>query len=61
LSEQLQVFEICEDACRLQKTDTASLAGLQTLTFALNITLNGGNGGASLNYFTANESYGPLP
>ncbi len=61
LSEQLQVFEICADACRLQKTDTASLVGLQSLTFALNVTLDGGTGGASLNSFTANESYGPLP
>jgi hypothetical protein len=55
------VYEICEDACRLQKTDTESLAGLQSLTFALTVTLNGGTDGASLNYFTANESYGPLP
>jgi hypothetical protein len=59
--ETLQVYEICEDACRLQKTDTESLAGLQSLTFALTVTLNGGTDGASLNYFTANESYGPLP
>jgi hypothetical protein len=61
LSEQLQVFDTCEEVCRLQKTDTATLAGLQPLSFVLHITLNGGTGGASLNYFTANESYGPLP
>jgi hypothetical protein len=61
LSEQLQVFEICEEVCRLQKTDTATLAGLESRTFALTVTLDGGTGGASLNYFTTNETYGPLP
>jgi len=61
LPQELQVYEICEDACRLKKTDTTSLAGLETLTHALTITLEGGTGGASLNYFTANQSYGPLP
>lgn len=59
--DTLRVFETCEEVCALKKTDAASLAGLQTLTFALTVTLNGGDGGASLNYFTANESYGPLP
>jgi hypothetical protein len=59
--DTLQVFETCEEVCALKKTDTASLAGLETLTFSLTVTLNGGDGGASLNYFTANESYGPLP
>jgi len=61
LSQQLQVYEICEDACRLQETDSTSLVGLQTLNFALTINLNGGTGGASLSYFTANESYGLPP
>jgi hypothetical protein len=61
LAEQLQVYEICEDACRLQKTATASVPGLQSLTVALDITLTGGTNGASLNYFTANESYGLQP
>jgi hypothetical protein len=57
----LQVYEICEDACRLQKTDTAVLPGLQPLNFKLAIALDGGTGGASLNYFTTNESYGLPP
>ncbi len=61
LSEQLQVYEICEEVCRQQKTDTAVLAGLQSRTFSLNITLDGGTGGASLNYFTTNETYGLPP
>ncbi|MGB0063794.1 MAG: hypothetical protein WBP85_05055 [Terracidiphilus sp.] len=61
LSEQLQVFDICEEVCREQTTDTVSLAGLQSLTFSLNVALDGGTGGASLNSFTTNESYGPLP
>lgn len=57
----LQVFESCEEVCALKQTDTASLAGLETLTFSLNIALNGGNGGASLNFFATNESYVPQP
>lgn len=61
LSEQLKVYEICADSCRLQKTDTASIAGLSSLNVSLNVTLSGGTGGASLNYFTADQTYGPLP
>lgn len=61
LAEQLQVYEICEEPCRLQKTDTAVLAGLQSRNFSLNITLDGGTGGASLNSFTTNETYGLPP
>jgi hypothetical protein len=61
LAEQLQVYEICADACRLQKTDTAVLPGLESQNFSLTIALDGGTNGASLNYFTVNESYGPLP
>ena len=32
LSEQLQVFDICEEVCREQTTNPVSLAGLQSLT-----------------------------
>ncbi|MGH9561044.1 MAG: hypothetical protein ACRD3S_06275, partial [Terracidiphilus sp.] len=61
LAEQLQVYEICEEVCRQQKTDTAILVGLESRNFSLNVTLDGGTGGASLNYFTANETYGLPP
>lgn len=61
LAEQLQVYEICEEVCRQQKTDTAVLAGIQSRNFSLNITLDGGTGGASLNFFTTNETYGLPP
>jgi len=59
--ETLEVYEICEDACTLKKTATASVDELESLTFALTVTLSGGTGGASLNFFTTNETYGLLP
>lgn len=61
LSQELQVYEICADACRLQKTDTAVLVGLQSLDIQLNVTLDGGTGGASLSSFTTNQTYGLPP
>ena len=57
----LEVYEICEDACRLQKTATATVDEVGSFTHELTVTLTGGTGGASLNYFTANQSYGVLP
>lgn len=61
LSQELEVYDICADGCRQQKTDSASLSGLQSLTIQLKVALDGGTGGASLNSFTANESYGVQP
>jgi hypothetical protein len=54
LSNTLEVFDTCADACGLKKTDTATVTGSGNLQVLLNVSLSGGTAGVSLNNFASN-------
>lgn len=61
LATTLEVFDICEDACRLQQTEETTISPLQSLQTKLVVSLSGGTGGVSLQSFATDYAFGPQP
>ncbi len=57
----LEVFDICEDACRLQQTQETTITPVQQLQTTLVVLLTGGNDGVSLTSFATDYAFGPQP
>jgi hypothetical protein len=57
----LSVYEICEDACRIQQTEEVTIAPVEALQTTIVVSLSGGNGGASLSSFASDYAIGPQP
>lgn len=61
LATKLEVFHICEDACRLQQTEETTISPLQSLQTTLVVSLSGGTGGVSLDSFATDYAFGAQP
>jgi hypothetical protein len=61
LATTIEVYDICEDACRLQQTEETTISPLQALQTTLVVSLSGGTGGVSLQSFAADDAFGPQP
>jgi hypothetical protein len=57
----LEVYDICEDACRLQQTEETTISPLQALQTSVVVSLSGGSGGVSLESFATDYAFGPQP
>lgn len=57
----LEVYEICADACRIKQVDSVTLTPIQPLQTSITISLSGGTGGATLHRFTVYDAFGPQP
>jgi hypothetical protein len=53
----LEVFDICANVCSIQSTNSVRLSPLTTLQTTLTISLSGGNGGALLQNFAADDDF----
>ncbi len=60
-TDALEVYEICADACSLKRTDSVTVTPIAPLQTTIVVSLSGGNGGASLKSFAADDAFGPQP
>ncbi|MGA2352306.1 MAG: hypothetical protein ABSF70_17855 [Terracidiphilus sp.] len=57
----LEVFETCEEVCAIKQSDSVSVSSFPPFQTTIIVTLSGGTGGASLDYFAADDAFGPQP
>lgn len=57
----LEVYDTCEEVCRIKLSDSVTIAPVQTLQTTITVSLSGGNGGASLSSFASSYAFGPQP
>jgi hypothetical protein len=57
----LEVYDICQDACKIQKTEKITVAPIQTLQITIVVSLSGGSDGASLSSFATDYTFGVQP
>jgi hypothetical protein len=57
----LEVYDTCEEVCRIKQSDSVSITPIQTLQTTITVSLSGGNGGASLSSFASDYAIGPQP
>jgi hypothetical protein len=60
-TDLLEVYEICADACTLKRTDSVAVTPIAPLQTTIVVSLSGGNGGATLKSFAADDAFGPQP
>lgn len=57
----LEVYDTCDDACRILQTDTVTISPVVALQTSIEVSLTGGTAGASLNSFASDLAIGPQP
>jgi hypothetical protein len=57
----LEVYDTCDEVCRLLTADTVTISPLLPIQTAITVTLTGGTNGASLNSFASDLAIGPQP
>jgi hypothetical protein len=57
----LEVYDICQDACKILKTEKVTVAPIQTLQITIVLSLSGGTDGASLSSFATDYTFGVQP